>query len=57
MVALEVQVKDLFVHKKENLFVCIEEGPFFSKHFFLKPYLKFVLKNLQERVRKLILRV
>ena len=46
MVALEVQVKDLFVHKKENLFVCIEEGPFFSKHFFLKPYLKFVLKNL-----------
>ena len=33
-VALEVQVKDLFVHKKEDLFVCIEEGPFFSKHFF-----------------------
>ena len=34
MVALGVQVEDLFVHEKEDLFVCIEEGPFCSTHFF-----------------------
>ena len=45
-VQMGVQVEEFIVCDKQYFLVCMEEGPFCNRHFFVKPYRKFVMKYL-----------